>query len=87
MAIRVGPGYLLPHGLESAIAIIGIGFARGSMNLETLNAHDTQYPVGLDRYLGAEAPKGITALGNLSILQGRTIALFCSIKCPGGAMR
>ncbi len=56
------------------------------MNLNTLHTGDIQYPAGLERYLAADAPRRIAALGSLDILQRRTLALFCSTKCPGGAI-
>jgi predicted Rossmann fold nucleotide-binding protein DprA/Smf involved in DNA uptake len=42
-----------------------------------------RYPQSLLRHLGDRAPIAIDALGNLEILAGRTLGLFCSIKCPG----
>jgi predicted Rossmann fold nucleotide-binding protein DprA/Smf involved in DNA uptake len=44
---------------------------------------DTSYPVGLRTYLGDDAPEHIFALGSLDILRRKTLALFCSVKCPG----
>jgi predicted Rossmann fold nucleotide-binding protein DprA/Smf involved in DNA uptake len=41
------------------------------------------YPEGLPLYLREEAPRAITALGNLDALASRSVALFCSVKCPG----
>ncbi len=41
------------------------------------------YPQTLTKYLAGNAPKTITAIGNLEILQNKTLALFCSTKCPG----
>src|SRR3990172_7873240 len=50
----------------------------------------THYPETIKRYLGDHAPGFVTALGNLDILLQRgtphrapTLALFCSVKCPG----
>jgi predicted Rossmann fold nucleotide-binding protein DprA/Smf involved in DNA uptake len=37
----------------------------------------------LQDYLGDRAPATLTALSNLNLLSGKTLALFCSIKCPG----
>jgi len=56
------------------------------MNLTVLHQDDIQYPAELRRYLGAEALESLVALGNLDILQRRTLALFCSAKCPGRAI-
>jgi predicted Rossmann fold nucleotide-binding protein DprA/Smf involved in DNA uptake len=37
----------------------------------------------LRKYLGDQAPECIFALGDLDILRQKTLALFCSVKCPG----
>ena len=37
----------------------------------------------MQNYLGDRAPTTLTALGNLDLLSGKTLALFCSVKCPG----
>ncbi|MBU1205556.1 MAG: DNA-processing protein DprA [Proteobacteria bacterium] len=44
---------------------------------------DDKYPQTLNRFLENRAPKYIFALGNLDLLRQETIALFCSVKCPG----
>ncbi len=44
---------------------------------------DPAYPRALRSYLGDRAPGCIVALGDPGILQRRTLALFCSVKCPG----
>ncbi len=44
---------------------------------------DDKYPQTLNRFLENRAPKNIFALGNLDLLRQETIALFCSVKCPG----
>ena len=41
------------------------------------------YPHALRKYLGKRAPRTVTYLGNLDVLKGKTLALFCSIRCPG----
>ena len=41
------------------------------------------YPAGLARSFGADAPATIAARGNFDLLQGRTLAFLCSVKCPG----
>lgn len=48
-----------------------------------LKKADPQYPSGLRVYLGDHAPKSVAALGNFSILEGKILGLFCSLKCPG----
>jgi predicted Rossmann fold nucleotide-binding protein DprA/Smf involved in DNA uptake len=41
------------------------------------------YPHTLTHYLGRQAPKQVAALGKLDISQKASLALFCSVKCPG----
>ena len=41
------------------------------------------YPSSIAEYLADNAPKTITAIGNPDILQSKTLAIFCSNKCPG----
>jgi predicted Rossmann fold nucleotide-binding protein DprA/Smf involved in DNA uptake len=44
---------------------------------------DDKYPQTLIELLGNRAPKYVFALGNLDLMGQETVALFCSIKCPG----
>jgi predicted Rossmann fold nucleotide-binding protein DprA/Smf involved in DNA uptake len=44
---------------------------------------DPIYPSVLRSRLGKNAPQSIAAIGNLDILACKTMALFCSVKCPG----
>ena len=44
---------------------------------------DDKYPQTLSQFLENRAPKYIFALGNLDLLRQETVALFCSVKCPG----
>lgn len=53
------------------------------MNTVDLRYKDSGYPSSLKSHLGKVAPERITALGNLEILRRKSMALFCSIKCPG----
>ena len=48
-----------------------------------LRRSDVRYPVALKTHLGDRAPEIVSALGNLEILQRKTLALFCSVRCPG----
>jgi predicted Rossmann fold nucleotide-binding protein DprA/Smf involved in DNA uptake len=48
-----------------------------------LRRSDPRYPVELTNYLADRAPERVTVLGNLEILQRETLALFCSVRCPG----
>lgn len=42
-----------------------------------------RYPSSLFKHLEDSAPAELSTLGNLDILQNKTLALFCSVKCPG----
>jgi len=42
-----------------------------------------RYPSSLFKHLEDSAPAELSALGNLDVLQRKTLALFCSVKCPG----
>ena len=42
------------------------------------------YPQALLRCLGDAAPESVASRGNLAILNGHKLAIFCSRKCPGG---
>jgi predicted Rossmann fold nucleotide-binding protein DprA/Smf involved in DNA uptake len=53
------------------------------MAVAGIDRSDPRYPSMLGKYLGIHAPKCIFALGNLAILRQKTLALFCSVKCPG----
>jgi predicted Rossmann fold nucleotide-binding protein DprA/Smf involved in DNA uptake len=44
---------------------------------------DDKYPQTLNRFLKNRVPKNIFALGDLDLLRQETVALFCSVKCPG----
>jgi predicted Rossmann fold nucleotide-binding protein DprA/Smf involved in DNA uptake len=37
----------------------------------------------LDRFLGKDPPEQLWSLGDIELLRNRTLALFCSVKCPG----
>src|SRR3990172_1117572 len=53
------------------------------MNFMQFHQGDAGYPSVLNNYLGDRAPEGITAIGKIDILHQKTLALFCSVKCPG----
>jgi predicted Rossmann fold nucleotide-binding protein DprA/Smf involved in DNA uptake len=53
------------------------------MNTLHIYQGDPGYPLALQNYLGDRAPERLTALGNLDLLTGKMLALFCSVKCPG----
>ena len=48
-----------------------------------LRQSDPRYPAALTTNLGNRAPELVSACGNLEILQRKTLALFCSVRCPG----
>lgn len=53
------------------------------MTTFSIHQNDPYYPQSLKKYLMGKAPAKITAIGNLNILQNKSLALFCSVKCPG----
>jgi predicted Rossmann fold nucleotide-binding protein DprA/Smf involved in DNA uptake len=53
------------------------------MAIKTIDRSDARYPSVLMNHLGDQAPECIFALGDLNILRQKTLALFCSVKCPG----
>jgi len=53
------------------------------MALIDLTPDTPAYPLSLDAYLAGEAPNRLMALGNQVLLRQRSLALFCSVRCPG----
>ena len=53
------------------------------MEINCLSLDDPRYPAGLKVCLGNAAPKTLTAGGDLGVLRSESLALFCSVKCPG----
>ncbi len=53
------------------------------MSVRYINSDDSNCPASLSRYFGQEAVEIIAAIGNLDILHNKSIAIFCSNKCPG----
>lgn len=54
--------------------------------MTTIRRSDAIYPGLLRTYLGDDAPERVFAVGNLTILEQKMLALFCSVKCPGNAI-
>jgi predicted Rossmann fold nucleotide-binding protein DprA/Smf involved in DNA uptake len=52
-------------------------------SLVWLSPTDPAFPQNLVPDLGDKAPKRIAAIGNLEILSAKSVALICSVKCPG----
>lgn len=48
-----------------------------------LGSDDPDYPPTLRRHLDERAPDRLTLIGDPAILRAPTIALFCSVRCPG----
>ena len=48
-----------------------------------LSPTDPAFPLNLVQHLGDKTPKRIAAIGNLEILNSQSVALICSVKCPG----
>jgi predicted Rossmann fold nucleotide-binding protein DprA/Smf involved in DNA uptake len=53
-----------------------------SLQAYRIHEDDSNYPLPVKEYL-AEAPKTIAAIGNFTILQNKSLAVFSSSKCPG----
>ena len=53
------------------------------MNVINIHRNDSLYPSLLKKYLVYTAPASITAIGNIKILQNKTLAVFSSSKCLG----
>ncbi|MDA8239584.1 MAG: DNA-processing protein DprA [Nitrospiraceae bacterium] len=49
----------------------------------TLDSNNYACLASMDQYLGDQAPHTVNALGNPEILSKKSLALFCSNKCPG----
>src|SRR3974377_1055232 len=54
--------------------------------MHVIHVGENGYPVALLDRMGSEAPRQLSALGNLDLLQLPKTALFCSAKCPGSAI-
>lgn len=52
---------------------------------KTVNVHknNPDYPPALKEHLRDDAPQSIALLGDPGILNHQSVALFCSVKCPG----
>jgi len=53
------------------------------MEVSYLHRDNPDYPISLNKSLGAESPVKIAIRGNPDILKNRSLAFFCSVKCPG----
>ena len=53
------------------------------MNVIHIHRGQPGYPASLKKYLTDNAPESLTAIGNLDLLQNRSMAIFSSKKCPG----
>jgi predicted Rossmann fold nucleotide-binding protein DprA/Smf involved in DNA uptake len=72
--------YSKPFGIGLGIDVEGAG-AEGMDNVTVIRPNDSTYPAAaLEKFHGRPP---IAALGNLHLIHGRPLALFCSIKCPG----
>ena len=64
---------------------IGHGkLAKPPLVLVAIHYSNAGYPAVLKALLGKRAPESIQTIGNQEILREKKLALFCSIKCPGG---
>lgn len=53
------------------------------MDVVYLEPGNSLYPKNLHHFFGNRTKKPIAAFGNLDSLKRPTVALFCSVKCPG----
>ena len=53
------------------------------MNILRIKKGDTDYPAIMLQFLGNNAPKALSTIGNPDILHNQKLAIFCSAKCPG----
>jgi hypothetical protein len=51
--------------------------------LYKMSQEASDYPSALQQYANSKTPPTLSEIGNRSILQTNTIALFYSIQCPG----
>ncbi|MFH1422593.1 MAG: DNA-processing protein DprA [Planctomycetota bacterium] len=56
---------------------------KAAHQINRIRKNNTDYPIALRKYLKNRDPAIITAIGNIDILKQKTLALFCSVKCPG----
>jgi len=56
---------------------------RDDVGVLTISQDDPRYPAPLRTRLNGRAPASLAALGNPDLLRRRTLALFCSVRCPG----
>jgi len=54
--------------------------------MQIIHKGGKSYPAALADCIGVEAPRQLTALGNIDLLKLPKAALFCSAKCPGSAI-
>ncbi len=53
------------------------------MDGTTVTADSPAYPARLRALLGADAPARVCLAGPPALLAGRSLSLFCSVRCPG----
>ena len=53
------------------------------MNIEYIQHEDSEYPSALKDHLRDDVPQNIALLGDPDIFNHQSVALFCSVKCPG----
>jgi hypothetical protein len=51
--------------------------------IQAIENNDPIYPSYLKKFLAEKTPSKVFAIGNPDILQSKTLAVFCSNKCPG----
>ena len=51
--------------------------------IQHIKNDEPEYPSSLKKYLANEATPFITTIGNINLLQNKSLAIFSSSKCPG----
>jgi len=60
--------------------------ATGPFQITTLLPAHPGWPSNLGNRLGRAAPSYLQTIGNLEVLAGHKLGLFCSVRCPGDAI-
>ena len=56
------------------------------MQIVTISAGDSDYPLRIRDRLGSDAPNSFATIGAAALLKQPLLALLCSVRCPGSAI-
>jgi len=62
--------------------LLGEPSGMGAKPIEILQGSKA-FPQEVRQFLSERTRAGVTALGNIEILQSTKLAIFCSVRCPG----